>query len=321
MFSTVSLQATGMDAPKGAPKAIVAADGSGTFTTVQAAINAAPVKGQSRFVIQIKPGVYKEKVVVSSDKGPILLIGSDRDTTKITYEDYAGAVRPDGKNVGTSGSYSILISSDDFEADNLTFENSHGKGSQAVAVRVDGDRAIFKKCRFDGFQDTLLVNKNRQYFENCYIDGAVDFIFGAATCFFESCELHAVARGYLTAASTPQVAPYGYVFSHCQIIGEGVAPGTEMLGRPWGDYGAAAYLNCQMDACIAPVGWFNWNKPAKEKTARYSEYHNTGPGAKTDGRVPWSHQLSDEDAASYTVQNVLGGSDGWNPTAAPSASP
>jgi pectin methylesterase-like acyl-CoA thioesterase len=176
------------------------------------------------------------------------------------------------------------------------------------------DRAIFTNCRFDGFQDTLLVNGKRQYFDHCRIDGAVDFIFGASTCFFQDCEIHAVRRGYLTAASTPQHAAFGYVFSHCKIIGDGIKPGSLFLGRPWQPYAAVAYLNCYMDKCISPAGWSDWRDPAKEKTARYSEYHNSGPGAVTTRRVAWSHQLSDSEASSYTVHNVLGDSDAWSPS-------
>jgi len=294
---------------------VVAADG-GDFKTVQEAVNAAPTDKTTRFVIRIKPGTYKEKLTVPREKGPITFLGEDAATTILTFSDHAKTLGADGKEIGTSRSASILIQADDFIAENITFENSAGPVGQAVAVNVWSDRGIFRKCRFLGWQDTLLVNRNRQYFEDCYIDGSTDFIFGASAAWFERCHLHIRRSGYITAASTPQEQPFGYVFSHCKITGEPDA--KTFLGRPWRPYGSVIYLNTEMQDVIRPEGWDNWRNAENEKTARYAEYGSSGPGANPDKRVPWSRQLTDVEAAAITLQKALGG---WNPGAAVAPEP
>ena len=133
---------------------------------------------------------------------------------------------------------------------------------------MDGDRAAFRNCRFLGWQDTILINRGRQYFENCYIAGHVDFIFGAATAWFENCQIHALKGGYLTAASTPVDVPFGYVFNKCSITGE---PGVKtLLGRPWRQFASVIYLNCEMSDVVQPKGWFDWNKPQANTITRYA---------------------------------------------------
>ncbi len=296
-------------------RVIVAADGNGDYLTVQAAVNAAPTDKTKRFVISIKPGIYREKLVISRDRGPITLQGEDALTTTMTFSDSAGTLDAEGKPLGTSGSYSSRISSDDFVAENITFENSHpmggGVGNQALALYFEGDRGVFRKCRFIGRQDTLYLKANRQYFEDCFIAGQVDFIFGGATAWFERCILHCVAPGIaITAASTPQEQPFGYVFSRCKITAPEGANWKTHLGRPWRPYGSVLFLNTEMADVIEPAGWHNWNKTDNEKTARYGEYRGTGPGANTLARVPWSRQLGVAEAAMLTLEKVMGD---WNP--------
>jgi pectinesterase len=201
----------------------------------------------------------------------------------------------------------------DFRAEDVTFENSAGEVGQAVALRTTGDRAVFRRCRFLGWQDTLYTHDRRCYFEGCYIEGRVDFIFGRSTAVFNRCEIHSKNGGFVTAAATPQEAPYGYVFLDCRLTGEGEE--KAYLGRPWRPYAAVAYLRCEMGAHIRPEGWNNWGKAENEKTARFAEYQSTGPGAAPRRRVAWSHQLTADEANKYTVQSVLGGSDGWDPSA------
>ena len=220
-------------------------------------------------------------------------------------------VGKDGKPIGTFRTPSTLIDADDFTAENLTFENSAGPVGQALAIRVDGDRAAFRRCRFLGWQDTIFLNRGRQYFEDCYIAGHVDFIFGAATAFFERCHIHCLRNGYITAASTYDYHPYGFVFSHCKITGEPEV--KTYLGRPWRDFSNAIFLNTEMSDVVRPEGWQNWNLPAREKTARYAEFNSNGPGANAKSRVPWSRQLTRDQAKAITVKKVLGGRDGWNP--------
>jgi len=291
----------------------VAPDGTAQFKTVQEAINATPQNASpsNQVFIHIKSGTYKEAIYVQREKRFVHLVGEDAAKTVLTDDLYANLPGPDGKPIGTFRTASTFIDADDFSAENITFENSAGPKGQALAIRVDGDRVAFRQCRFLGWQDTILDNRGRHYYADCYIVGVTDFIFGGATCFFDNCHIHCLSRGYITAASTPPEQPFGFVFALCTITGaEGV---QTYLGRPWRDYAATAFLHTQMSDVIRPEGWDNWKLPAREKTSRYAEFANTGPGADTSRRVPWSHQLTPADAAPYTVESVLGGPDHWKP--------
>ncbi len=309
-----------------AADATVAPNGDGQFKSIQDAINAASQRtSRDRpWVIHVKPGVYKELIYVQREKRFISLVGDDAATTILTYDLHANMLGPDGKPIGTFRTASTMIDADDFTAENLTFEDSAGPVGQALAIRIEGDRVAFRNCRFLGWQDTILANRGRHYFENCYIAGHVDFIFGGATAVFERCRIHCLRNGYITAASTPPEQPFGFVFSHCKITGESTEVRT-YLGRPWRDFAAVTFLNTEMSDVVRPVGWHNWDKAAREKTSRYAEFKSTGPGAKKDARVVWSKQLSAAEARSFAVANVLRGDDGWNPkilqTSATSQSP
>jgi len=295
---------------------VVAKDGSGDFTTVQQAINAVPDYRKKRTVIFIKKGTYKEKLILPESKSLVTFIGENRDSTILTYDDYASKPNRFGEEVGTSGSSSFYVFGPDFRAENMTFENTSGPVGQAVAILIKGDRASFFNCKFMGFQDTLYAYGNqsqtsRQYYKNCYIEGTVDFIFGWATAWFEDCTLFGKGNGFYTAASTPEESKYGFVFNKCRITGQ--QPDGFYLGRPWRPYAAVIYMNCELDKTVKPEGWNNWNKTDAKKTTRYAEYRNTGPGAKTSARVPWAKQLTDQEANVITIAEVLGGKDGWNP--------
>ncbi|HTL71755.1 MAG TPA: pectinesterase family protein [bacterium] len=294
----------------------VATDGSAPFKTVQSAIMAVPSGSRENpVVIHIAPGTYKELIYIQHEKSFFKLVGASPTNTVLTFDLYAGITNAEGKPIGTFKTPSTTIDADDFTAENLTFENSAGPVGQALAIRVDGDRAAFRNCRFLGWQDTVFINRGRQYFEHCYIAGHVDFIFGAATAWFEKCEIHALRDGYLTAASTPVDVPFGYVFNHCQITGE---PGVKtFLGRPWRSYASTIFLNCEMSGVVRPVGWNDWKKPEAHATIRYAEFNSTGAGASPTNRPDWTKQLSPADAKKITVEKVLGGADGWNPTLKP----
>lgn len=293
---------------------VVAQDGSGDFTTVQAAINAVPdyrKAGPTR--IYIKKGIYKEKIVIAESKQGVQLIGEDG--AVLTYDDYAQKPNIFGEGKGTSGSGSIYIFGPDFFAENITFENTSGPVGQAVACHVAGDRAVFRRCRFLGFQDTLYTfgENTREYYEDCYIEGTIDFIFGKATAVFNRCELRSKRTGgFLTAPATPQGSNYGYVFYDCKLTAdEGVEAGSVWLSRPWRPYGKTVFIRCEMGQHIRPEGWNNWGKTDNERTAYYAEYQCYGKGADTSRRVAWSHQLKDANA--YVMTNILKGADGWNP--------
>lgn len=287
-------------------------DGTGDFTTVQAAVDAVPENNTKPVIVHIQPGTYKEKIVVPRSKRFVTFKGQNDQMTVLTYDLYAGVKDENGKEIGTFRTPSVTIEADDFTAEQITFENTAGDVGQAVAVAVTGDRAVFRHCRFLGWQDTLLDNSGRHYYENCYIAGHCDFIFGGGTAFFERCQIHCLQASYITAASTPEHQPYGYVFSHCTITGEPENSRT-YFGRPWRDYASVVFLNTEMSAVVRPAGWHNWDKPHREQTSRYAEYNSTGPGAAPQARVNWSRQLTQAEAEKITVQTVLSGSDGWNP--------
>ncbi|XEC94554.1 pectate lyase [Paenibacillus tarimensis] len=293
---------------------VVAKDGSGDFTTVQAAIEAAPSGSSKRHVIFIKDGEYREKLTVHSVKSNLSFVGESQENTVLVYNDNANTLGPDGTPMGTSNSSSIFIYPTDFIAKNLTIQNDSGQGTgQAVAAYVRADRAYFENVRFLGYQDTLFTRSGRHYYKSCFIEGDVDFIFGEATAVFDQCQINSKRNGgMLTAASTPEDKPFGYVFLNSEITSdEGIE--NVYLGRPWRPYAAVAFIDTMIDESIAPYGWNNWSNSENEKTARYSEYNSRGPGANPKARAGWTKQLTPEEASQYTVQNVLKGSDDWNP--------
>jgi pectinesterase len=282
----------------------VAQDGSGDFTTIQAAIDACKSFPDTRITIHIKNGIYKEKILVPEHNTMLTFIGEDAEKTVITWGDYFGSVSR-GKN-STFYTYTMMVEANDFIAENLTIENSAGPVGQAVALNVTGDRCVFRNCRFLGNQDTLYTagQNSRGYFENCYIEGTTDFIFGAATVLFNHCTIHSKSNSYITAASTPQGKAYGYVFMNCTLTAaDGV--NSVYLGRPWRDYARTVFINCNIGAHIRPEGWSNWKDTQRDKSAYYAEYKNTGPGASTGKRVAWSHQLTKKEAKRYSVEKIL----------------
>lgn len=293
---------------------VVAKDGSGDFFTVQEAINAVPdFRKEGRTTIYIRKGVYKEKLIIPASKINVSLIGAEG--AVISGDDYASKPNRFGENMSTSGSASCYIYAPDLICENLTFENTAGRVGQAVACFVAGDRVIFRNCRFLGNQDTLYnFGKHcRQYFEDCYIEGTVDFIFGSSTAVFNRCTVHSLSKGYLTAPSTPQDEAYGYVFIDCRLT---AADGVEKvyLARPWRPYAKSVFIHCEMGGHILPVGWHNWNKKDAEKTIFFAEYENTGAGAATKKeRAKFGHQL--KNLKGYSIEEILAGEDGWNPLA------
>lgn len=290
---------------------IVAQDGSGDFTTVQDAVNSVPdFRKKARTRVLIKPGVYKEKIIVAPTKINLTLVGEDG--VVLTYDDYASKLNRFGDEKSTSGSASCYIYAPDFVAENITFENTSGPVGQAVACFVSGDRAVFRNCRFLGFQDTLYTygTPSRQYYEDCYIEGTVDFIFGKSTAVFNRCHIHSKRDGYLTAPATEQSSRYGYVFYDCNITAdEGV--NKVYLSRPWRPYAHAVFIRCDMGGHIVPEGWHNWGRQSNESTVTYAEFDSRGEGANPGARVKYSRQL--DSVENYDMATVLAGDDGWNP--------
>ncbi len=310
----------------GDPLLIVAKQG-GDFRSVQEAIDAVPRGNQRTFRIEVRKGTYFERITVPRDKPFIHLVGEDAQSTVLTYNLSTATTSE------TRYSSSTYVFADDFGAENITFENAYGVGSQAVAFFVGADRAVFRGCRFLGWQDTLYINgpdcqfvpqplsqtnanncrAGRQFFDRCYIEGHVDFIFGDAAAIFRDCRIHSKGQGYVTAQSrTYPEQLSGFVFERCRLTGENTGSGV-YLGRPWRAYSQVIYRNCWMGPHIRSEGWSVWNGNNNHETAYYAEYQSEGPGAHPSERVPWSHQLTQEQAARFALPEFLKGTDGWNP--------
>ena len=302
----------------------MAADGSGDYKTVQAALDAVPSGNAKPFTIYLKPGTYHEKLTVPQDKPFVHLAGASADTTTLTYGDYARMKGPDGQEIGTGKTFSLTVLGHDFEADNITVENSAAPRAvvgQAVALAVNADRSVFRHCHFTSLQDTLYANKGREYYQDCLIKGDVDFIFGNAAAVFDGCEIQSVGKGYATAQSrTDATQATGYVFIHCHLTGSAPA-GSVALGRPWRPYARVVYLDCTLGPHIEPQGWSDWsvNDTDREKTVFYAERGSTTPDGKpvdVTARVAWSHQLTADEAKPFLPETFLKGDDNWNPMAA-----
>ena len=291
---------------------IVAQDGSGTYRTVQAAVDAVPNQSQTTVTIRIKPGTYREKLVVSTLKTHIKLVGEKAETTILTFDDHTG----DAAGHDTYSSHSVLVQANDFTAENLTFANPAGyTAGQAVALHVEGDRATFRRCRVVGNQDILFLaaGHTRQYFQDCYLEGTTDFIFGASTAVFDHCTIQSKKNSFITAASTPEGQPFGFVFLNCKLTADTALAKKVHLGRPWRPNAKVVYLNAEMGAHIVPAGWENWKNPANEKTAYFAEYRSIGPGANATGRVPWARQLTAKEAKKYTLKAIFAAEVPWVP--------
>jgi pectinesterase len=325
-----------------APHAVPGNEDRTVFPTIQNAMDHHPFAGPApgkdgrpaRVYIEIAPGTYHERVIITQNHTNITLIGTGKSPEDVVITNSLNAKTAGG----TFFTETVEINGAGFEADNITFENSAGNTGQAVAVADRADRSIFKHCRFLGHQDTLFADYGRQYYVNSYIEGGVDFIFGNATAVFDHTELHSNGPGYLTAQSrTSPNQTTGYVIVNSRVTSDlnndappmdASTPGAKStasahnsigLGRPWRPYSRVIYINTALPADLNPAGWNNWNNPANEKTAYYAESNSTGPGAITSTspstRVPWSYQLTPAQARQYLPATFLRGKDNWQPEA------
>jgi pectin methylesterase-like acyl-CoA thioesterase len=334
--STKTLTVTGVASnPVVAPAydVLVAKDGSGNYTSVQAAITAAPTNRTTPWRIFIKKGKYVETVVIPSNKPFMQLIGENMAETIISYDNYSGKANPAGGTYGTSTSGTVIINATDIMLMNLSVENATGyginanaivpapgDGPQAVAVYTTSDRVVFFNCRMNSGQDTYYGGNNkgtRVYMKNSYIDGNTDFIFGSSTIIFDTCVIYPRTRldnstgGYVTAANTKAESVYGYVFRDCKLTKN---RGTTFytLGRPWqNDAGTAdaaksrnktVFLNSFMGTSIKPEGWSAWDAGTNTSYITYAEYNTKnydGTVKDISGRVSWSKQLTAGEATKY----------------------
>lgn len=276
---------------------VVARDGSGDYRSLTEAMEGIRAFMDYKVTVLIKNGVYKEKVVIPSWLQNVDFIGESAENTVITYDDHANI-----NKMGTFRTYTMKVEGNDITFKNLTIENNAAQLGQAVALHTEGNRLTFVNCRLLGNQDTVYTGAAGTclQFQDCYIEGTTDFIFGPSTAFFDNCRIHSKRNSYITAASTPADVEVGYVFRNCKLT---AAAGVDKvyLGRPWRPYAATAFINCEMGKHICPAGWDNWRNAENEKTARYAEYGNRGEGAATAGRVKWAKQLSKKEAERFAL--------------------
>lgn len=312
------------------------------FPTITDALSHIPDKTDEPVTIQVMPGVYYEKVTINHPN--VRLLGTSAADCIVTYDDFANDIMPDGSKRGTFRSYTMFVDADSVTLENLTIRNSsfpRSKAGQAIALYADGDRLCVKSCRMESYQDTLFTGPlppaplkpggftgpkefaerrtQRQYYKDCYICGDIDFIFGSAIAYFDTCEIASVfseelppakdgnapTYGYATAASTPEGSPYGYVFDKCRFTS--TCPRHSVyLGRPWRDYAQTVLIDCCLGEHIRPEGFHDWNKPAARTGCLYAEYNSFGPGADNGARADFVRILSKEEARRYTKELVLG---------------
>lgn len=288
-----------------APKTewVVDCNGGGDFKSVQECLDALPSKPTTWRTVTIKEGTYQEKVTVDVYKDKLHIVGEG--DVRIVWDDHSGKT-VDGYTMSTYDCWTMSVQADEVWMENLTIENSAGRVGQAVALETRGDRIRIENCRLLGNQDTFFTKDYvaRIYVKDSYIEGTCDFIFGASTTVFDNCEIHCKQNSYITAASTAERTIYGYIFRNCRIS---TAPEvTAMyLGRPWKSTARTVWIECYMPEQIRPEGWHNWGAKDREERSFYAEYKCYGPGADRSKRVPWSHELTDEQAADYTLEKIF----------------
>ncbi|PKD16443.1 pectin esterase [Salegentibacter salinarum] len=293
--------------------------GTGDFTKIQQAINSTRDLGPGFVEIHIKNGMYNEKLKIPSWKHKLRLIGEDRDKTIIANNDFSGKKDSiNGKTLSTFTSYTLLVSGDEIEIENLTVKNNSCGEGQAVALHVQGDKFISENVNILGCQDTIYAatGSSRQYYKNCYIEGTTDFIFGQATALFEECTIKSLRNSYITAAATTQNQDFGFVFLDCKLIADDDV-NEVYLGRPWRPFAKTVFINSEFGEHILPEGWDPWHGdemfPDKQKTTFYAEYNNSGPGADISHRIKWSKQLTKAEVKKYTTEKIFKSEDSWNP--------
>jgi pectinesterase len=306
LFSAVVIFYTNLSAQKDVIyEMVVSADGTGDYIKIQDAVDATKAFPDKRINIFIKNGVYREKVRIPAWNNKLSIIGEDAEKTIIVWDDYFDKIAR-GRN-STFFTYTFKVEADDFYAETLTIKNSAGPVGQAVALHVEGNRCIFKNCRILGNQDTAYLDgeTSNQCFIDCKIEGTTDFIFGSATAFFSNCDIVSKSDSYITAASTTEGKPFGFVFLNCRLSAVDSVKHV-YLGRPWRPFAKTVFMHCEMGKHILPEGWKEWSNAGNESTTFYAEYKNAGEGSKTENRVEWSRQLSDAEAANYTAVKILG---------------
>ncbi|KAH9786912.1 Pectinesterase [Citrus sinensis] len=292
----------------------VCQNGTGDFKTIREAINSIPPYNTRRVILEIKPGVYREKVSIPKPLPFVTFLGNSSDPPTITGNDTASATGSDGKPLKTFQSATVAVDANYFVAINMKFENTAphvvgSMGEQAVALRISGTKAAFYNCSFYGAQDTLYDHKGLHYFNNCFIQGSVDFIFGYGRSLYENCYLNSTAKkkASLTAQKRSSSSiESGFSFKNNVVTGSGLV----YLGRAWGDYSRVVFSFTFMDKIVLPQGWSDWGDQKRDTRVFYGEYKCSGPGANLTGRVPWARILTDEEAKPFIGTYYVDG-DTW----------
>ncbi len=325
IIAVVSLMIGGLPAARAAAAAthvlVVAPNIPGDIGTIQSAIDSIKAGSKTPVTILIHPGIYHERISIPANLPPVTLVGENPTNTIIEYSLIAYDKGPDGKPLGMWKTATAWVRENNLSAINITFANDGGQGGagytrmngQALAMRLDGTDDAFYNCHFTSWQDTLLINAGRDYFENCTVTGTTDYIFGAGTAYFNRCLIHSLGRGYITAAKTPKPQRFGFVFNRCRIV-TSTAPDRVFLGRPWGLYADVIFKHSWMSNGINPRGWIVWDGNKQDvKTTRFAEFANSGPGSMPQARINWLRPISAAAANKLTPREVLGGKNRWNP--------
>lgn len=303
------------------PVYTVDCNGGGDFRTVQECLDALPSKPDGWRTVRILPGTYREKVTLDVYKNCVRIVGvGGAEEVRIVWNDFSGRV-VDGYEMSTYDTWTLSLQADDVILEGLTVENDAGRVGQAVALETRGDRIHINRCRLVGDQDTFFTKGyvSRIWVTDSWIEGTTDFIFGPSIVLFDRCRIHAKADSFLTAASTTERNLYGYVFRDCRVTAD-TSVGRLYLGRPWKSTARTVWIRCELPAAICPEGWRDWHDSARKGDVYYAEYRCTGPGADRRGRVAWSCELTDEEAAFYTPERIFAKKTGseqfrrdWNP--------
>ena len=321
---------------------VIAADGTGDYNSVQAAIDAAPENQVRPYLIFVKNGVYKEHINIPANKPYLHFIGQDPDKVKFTDDRLCGSTGDSSiPTYHVSEGATVVCQAANIMFENIIFENSWGvdknAGPQALALYTNNDRIVFNNCKMLSYQDTWLTSTksitDRHYAKNCWIEGAVDFIYGAGDVYFDECTINIVRStgGYIVAPNHKDGTLWGYVFMNNTITTTQVVdPSTYSvwLGRPWHNAPKTVFINTTAEVTIPAGGWYQtmgglpalWaeyntmdkNGNPVDLSNRNTYYYRVVDGVKEEH---WTEKavLNDEEAAQYTIKNVLSGTDNWEP--------
>lgn len=277
-------------------------------------------------IIYLSKGIYTQKILINCNN--LTLKGEDRQSTFITFQDYAKKIHKDGREYNTFRTYTMCVNAENVKLEDLTVENSvtdpENKG-QCVALSVNAKKFCAENVNLRSTQDTVFLypfpddlvaryrgfipqkqlfteGRSLHFFKNCRISGTVDFIFGCAEAYFENCEIVSLSEkrgtGFIAAPAHPLAEEHGFYFIKCDLKSDGADDNSVYLARPWRDFGKCAFINCKTGRHIKSELFDKWNDTDRDKTARFSYY-----GLKLDGALSpaeWSKELNGDE-----VNNII----------------